>query len=245
MIKNLCVWSISIGVAATAVPAQPTIDRLAPADSVFLANLSNVKRSMERLKGTQLWTLWQSAEVMGLREEIIEACEEHLNELFEELGVDQETLPLPQGDLGVALFPVESQVGGVSVGFLLLGDFGDNADAASGLFDAGMERAEADGDLEYAESELLGRTVLTFDLSDLDVVGLDDMPMVNPADLLEAITKLHFVRDGSRFMLCSDLGSLRAALEVVDGDDRGGLPTRRIFGPSASSWVKLMATRSC
>ncbi len=222
MIKNLCLWSISIGVTATAVPAQPTIDRLAPADSVFLANLSSVQRSMERLKGTQLWTLWQSAEVMGLREKIIEACEEHLDEFFEELGVDQETLPLPQGDLGVAVFPVEGQAGGVTVGFLLLADFGDNADAALGLVDAGMELAEAEGDLEYAESELLGRTVLTFDLSDIDVVGLDDMPMVDPADLLEAITKLHFVRDGSRFMLCSDMGSLRAALEVVDGDDRAG-----------------------
>ncbi len=229
MIKNLCLWSISIGVTATAVPAQPTIDRLAPADSVFLANLSSVQRSMERLKGTQLWTLWQSAEVMGLREKIIEACEEHLDEFFEELGVDQETLPLPQGDLGVAVFPVESQAGGVSVGFLLLGDFGDNADAASGLVDAGMELAEAEGDLEYAESELLGRTVLTFDLSDIDVVGLDDLPMVDPADLLEAITKLHFVRDGSRFMLCSDMGSLRAALEVVDGDDRAGFADEEEF----------------
>ena len=238
MIRNLWVWPISIGVAATAVPAQPTIDRLAPADSVFLANLYSVQRSMERLKGTELWTLWQSAEVKGLRDKLIEACKEHLDEFFEELGVDQETLPLPQGDLGVAVFPVEGQAGGESVGFLLLADFGDNVDAALGLVDAVMERAEADGDLQYTESELLGRTVLTFDPSDLKVLGLDDMllndmapvmPMVDPADLFETITKLHFVRDGTRFMLCSDLGSLRAALEVIDGDDRAGFADEEVF----------------
>jgi hypothetical protein len=241
VIKNLSVWSIIFGVGTTAAFAQPAIERLAPADSVVVVSIKDFQSSMERLERTGLWALWQSDQMKALRADALEKGKEHLDEILQELGVDEESLVAPHGPLGFAVFPgTADRFNASEPGFLVMADYGPQAFKMSRLIDAVIAKADEEGDVEYRLNEVLGRTVYSFDLSDLELDGVfeleDDrmnqmpqMPVPDPTDVLDVIEKLHYVRDGNRFMLCSDLGALTEALEVLDGEDRAGLENREDF----------------
>ncbi len=154
---------------------------------------------------------------------------------MEELGVEEDSLVGPQGTVGIAVFPVmQEDLDATVPGFLFLADFGDDADKTGKLIDAVIAKAEEELDLEYEEQEILGRPVYSFDLSDMDAESIFDaeetemdqpatMPVPDPTDVFEMVSALHYVRDGTRFIVCTDLETLSDALEAIDGDDRAGL----------------------
>lgn len=241
MIKNLTIWSCAVGVGAAAATASPGIDRVAPANSLFVAGVDNLAESLERFKQTSMWALWESDEVQGMFSEAIEECREHLAELYEELDVEEGLLVPPKGPIGLAVFPgAPNQFEATTPGFLLMADFGANAFKFGRLFDAAIARIDEEGEPQFQTNELMGRTVYSFDLSDLnlDAVDLDGfdfddiapgLPVPHPMDVAEVIAKVHIVRDGTRFLAGSDLGALRDALEVIEGDDRPGLTDREDY----------------
>ncbi|MCH8342999.1 MAG: hypothetical protein IH983_03325 [Planctomycetes bacterium] len=236
MFRNVIICLLSIVLGPVVIFAGPTIDDLAPNDSVFVASVKNVQDSLERLKRTQLWALWESDQVKALRAEAVEKCTRKLDELLEELGVEEGSLVPPQGTVGIAVFPVmQEDLDATVPGFLFLADFGADADKTGKLIDAVIAKAEEELDLEYEEQEILGRTVYSFDLSDMSAQGIFEAeetetdqpaPMMfapDPTDVFEMVSALHYVRDGTRFIVCTDLDTLSDALEAIDGDDRVGL----------------------
>ena len=86
MFRNVIICLLSIVLGPVAIFAGPTIEDLAPNDSVFVASVKNVQDSLERLKRTQLWALWESDQIKALRTEAVEKCTQKLDELLEELG---------------------------------------------------------------------------------------------------------------------------------------------------------------
>ncbi len=232
MIKHLIAWPIALIVAAPAATGQPTIERVAPADSFLVAGTPNVQEAKSRLERTRLWALWQSEPVKVMWTEAVEKGKKHLNELFQELevGDDDESLPIPLGHVGVAVFPVtDEEVAETRIGFLVTADFAANADRAGKLVDAIIAKARNDDDLEVDEEKVMGRTVYTFDLTRFQAVDLEDfdlgemapdmLPMPDVNEAVNEVAEVHLCRDGSRYLFASDRQPLVDALEIADGGE--------------------------
>ena len=94
-------------------------------------------------------------------------------------------------------------------GFLAMADYGVKAPQMSRIIDAFIEKAQQEQDLRFGEREVLGRTVYTFDLSEMELdmgdVGFDEDdfdPMMggfgvpDPDAMLDQLSELHYVRGG-------------------------------------------------
>ncbi len=231
MIKNLTIGSIIAGLCSASSYAQPSIEQLAPQDSVVIVSVSNVAASVERLQQTKLWELWETPQVQQLRADFIKQLTEQIDEMLQQLGVEKDTLVPPQGALGFALFPLTpDDLDAPSSGMLLVADYGENADKTGELIDAAIAEADDNPDIKYEVQEINGHSVYSFDLSgleieeqtepDFDPVMPMPMPMGDPSEMFTPPTKFHFVRDGSVFIVCTDLDRLTEAIQdEPDGDE--------------------------
>jgi hypothetical protein len=241
VIKHSISWSLTLGLTVVAAAAPPTIERLAPENSALILSVDNFQRSMTHFKNTQLWSLWQSEQVQAIVAEPIEEFTLELAEVLQELGLDEESLVKPQGPVGFALFGPPAHEPEAGPGFLMMADFGAQAHKFNRIVEAVIEKAQQENDVEFDERDVLGRTVYSLDLSALELDNALDMvepefgpmtpmpPMPEAEDMIGAFEKLHYVRDGRRFMLCSDLTALRDALEKIDEDGRTRLAERTDF----------------
>jgi hypothetical protein len=240
--KHMSIWSVPV--IAVAAHAGPDIARLAPEDSVAIVSVSNAAKSVERLKETGLWELWESDAVKVLRAEAAEMGTEMLDELLEELGVERDDLALPDGPVGIAFFPVMDDDFMTRPAFLLTADYGSNAEKMNRIVDAAIKKAEDEENVEFDRGEILGRKVLSFDLAEFeDAAGdLGGMPRDPFADFDQLdefedvegagsapFEKVHFVRDDDMFLLASHLEPLGAALETIDGEDATGIEDEEGF----------------
>jgi hypothetical protein len=250
---------LSTLIVAAASAASPTIERLAPENSIVVASVDDFQQAMTRFKQTGMWALWKSDEIQAMVTEPIEQFKEELDELLEELELEGDDLVQPQGPVGFAFFGPDRDDPESKPGFLLVADFGTQAHKFNRVVDALMEKARTENDIEFDESKLLGRTVYTLDLSQIEVDeeldmdedefgGMSPVPDLPGAeDVMDTFDKLHYVRDGRRFLLCSDMAALHRALEVIDEDGRTRLGERTDFqgaraqvGPADAYAVLLM-----
>ncbi|MEE8153982.1 MAG: hypothetical protein V3T53_03360 [Phycisphaerales bacterium] len=238
MIKNLTIGSIIAGLCSASLYAQPSIGQLAPPDSVVIVSVSNVAASVDRLQKTKLWDLWKTPQVEKLRADFVMQLTEHIDEMLQQLGVEKDTLVPPQGALGWALFPLTPEdVDAPSSGMLLVADYGENADKTGELIDAAIAEADDNPDIKYEVQEINGHSVYSFDLSGLefeeqiepDFAPVMPMPMGDPSEMFTPPTKFHFVRDGSVFMVCTDLDQLTEAIQDEPGGDEPGLADREDY----------------
>ena len=240
MIKNLMIGSIIAGLCSASSSAQPLIEQLAPPDSVVIVSVSNLAASVERLKQTKLWELWKTPQVEQLRADLVKQMTEHIDQMLQQLGVEKDTLVPPQGALGWALFPLPpADLDAPSTGMLLVADYGENADKTGELIDAAIAEADDNPDVKYEVQEINGHSVYSFDLSGLEFeeqiepdfapVMPMPMPMGDPSEMFTPPTKFHFVRDGSVFMVCTDLDRLTEAIQDEPGGDEPGLADREDY----------------
>ena len=240
VIKNLTIGSIIAGLCSASSYAQPSIEQLAPEDSVVIVSVSNLAASVDRLQQTKLWELWETPQVQQLRADFIKQLTEHIDEMLQQLGVEKDTLVPPQGALGFALFPLTPEdLDAPSSGMLLVADYGENADKTGELIDAAIAEADDNPDIIYEVQEINGHSVYTFDLSGLEFAERLDpdfapvmpmpMPMGDPSEMLTPPTKFHFVRDGSVFIVCTDLDRLTEAIQDEPGGDEPTLADREDY----------------
>lgn len=231
MFKNLILLSIPVGLCTAMATADVTIDQLAPEQSVVILSVKNVQASMDRLKESKLWDLWEAPQIVNLRKQYIEPMTEEIEELLKELGIEMDTLTLPQGGVGLSIFALTPQeFGDATSGFMLMVDYGENADKTAELIEAAITRGEEDDVFDYEIEEVGEHSVYTFimiqdDEDDADAfdddlmggMGMGGMGMGGMPDL-GLPEKIHYVQNGSVFMLCTDLETLTDALE----DDKAG-----------------------
>lgn len=244
----MAVWSLALGLGAAAEAAAP-VERLAPADSVVVISVDDFAEALGRFKETRLWALWRSDEIQGLYGDAAEEALDEVREALEELEIDEDALTPPSGPVGVAIFPGDLQ--GAEPGFIATADFGEEADQIDRIVKTLMDKARDDLDARFDEQEVLGRTVYTLDVTEIDFdegeadqwkQGRDEPPltpmgpgdMPEPREVLERVGAIHFVRDGSSFMVSSDFRALRDALETSDEDGRSGLDERADFRAARS-----------
>ncbi|MCZ6850997.1 MAG: hypothetical protein O7F17_05090, partial [Planctomycetota bacterium] len=210
----------------------------------MIVSVSNVAASVDRLQQTKLWELWNTPQVEKLRADFVKQLTEHIDEMMQQLGVEKDTLVPPQGALGWALFPLTPEdVDAPSSGMLLVADYGENADKTGELIDAAIAEADNNPDIKYEVQEINGHSVYSFDLSGLEfdeqiepdfapVMPMPmpmPMPMGDPSEMFTPPTKFHFVRDGSVFIVCTDLDRLTEAIQDEPGGDEPGLADREDY----------------
>jgi hypothetical protein len=214
--KHSISWSLTLGLTAAAAAAPPpTIERLAPDDSVLIVSVDDFQQTLARFRETKLWELWQSEEIQGMVAEPLETCSRELEAALQELGLEAEALAAPQGPVGLALFPPPATRPDAGPGYLAVADFGAHAFKINRVVMAVIENARAEHDVEFDERDVLGRTVYSLDLSALDLgdplefeepdfppAAMNPMPpLPGPEDVAGFFGQLHYVRDGRRFMV--------------------------------------------
>ena len=241
MFQHISVFSIALGVTAAATHASPTIDHLAPANSIVVAGVNDFRKVLKSLKSTPLWSLWTSDDFTAMFEEPLQEFHEEFGKVLDELGLDADDVSWPQGPVGLAIFPGSPQDPDAGTGYLAMADYGIKAHRMNRVVNAVLDRAREEQQIEIPEQEVLGRTVYTIDLrvlagdkldfdeDDVDHGDMGMLPMPDPREMMDQFNVAYYVRDGARFMLCSDLGVLRNALELVDEDGRSELADRDDF----------------
>jgi hypothetical protein len=241
-ISRLIVSALAFGVSISCPAQTTTIEKLAPENTVFIIGAKGVNASIERMKRTGLWELWENEKMKAMWTELIEAVQEDLAEGFKELGVDKDTLTAPTGAVGLAVFPVPDPDLGITLpGALVLADYGENADKTSQLIAALIEKGETEGDIEVEEKEVLGRTVHVIseiadeDAGDVEVEeDADDMEMdfefeEGPDPMEQAFKTMHYVREGNLFIASTNLDTLTHALETIDGKGEKDITDRQEY----------------
>ena len=235
----LTVVATSAALAAP-VSAQVTIDRIAPENSILVLGADSVQGLLDNAQRTQLWALWQSKEIRDLTKEFVEEFAQGMADMYEELGVEDGTLVHPQGPAGAALYTVtDEQTLRPKLAVFAFADYADNADKFGEFTDALLAKLAEDWDTEFDVEDLLGREVHVIeqpeaaeepaeDEMDFDEFGGNPF-MPDPEALAEQFKKIYVLRDGSRFLASSDPESLRAALEVIDGDKAPAVGDREDF----------------
>ena len=104
MFKNLMFMSTTVGLCTAMATADVTIEQVAPEQSVVILSVKNVQASIDRLKESKLWDLWEAPQIVNLRKQYIEPMTEEIEDLLNELGVVKDTLNLPQGAVGLSDF---------------------------------------------------------------------------------------------------------------------------------------------
>lgn len=221
------VASLALGLTALA-SAQTTIEKVAPENTVFILGADSVTASFDRLKRTGLWDVWESDKMQAALKDMLKEMSDDINEAMKDLGVEEDSLVPPTGPTGVAVFPIMDKDLGISQpGFLLVADYGENADKTAALLKALNDRDLKKGEIEIEEKEVLGRTITIMhrvdkeeDADDAagDEVAEDEFQFEEgPNPMEQAMKDIHYLREGNMFMASNNLEALTAALEVIDG----------------------------
>ncbi len=217
----------SIALAAAGVLADGAITDLAPENSILVMSVPDVTTARSHLEQTGYWGLWQSETVQSMLEEGLEEMRAGFDEAAAELGVD--SLELPTGTVGMALFPVmNEELGLPGPGYLLTADFGPHAEQTATMITKLLERA-ADEGATVEEQEIAGRTVHTIvppEPEEIEVesdeFGEEDFDFGAPDTdaMLDSMSTSYLARDGSRFILTSSIDAISGAFDALDG--KGG-----------------------
>jgi hypothetical protein len=224
---------VSCALLSPSVLAEtPPIEKIAPENSVLVLGASNAAQAFENLKKTPLWAMLQTDKMKTLRADFVKEMDEGLKQMFEDLGVEEDSLQPPTGSVGMAVYTVpDPDLGSPMISVMAVGDWGANAEKMDALVKAALDEGVKKGELEFEEKEIAGRTALVVDLSkmqpeedegDDEGMGGMGMPMPDPQDIIKGLTKMHYVRDGGTLLLCSDLTSFTDALDAADGKADAG-----------------------
>ena len=229
MKRNLLTCSFAAMLLATPAMAQHRIDQIAPARSFVVAGLDNPRATMDGLQRTRLWELWQHPDIQGLAAEMLTEFSEGIEEMFRELDVNLDSMPLPAGPSGIAVFMVMDQDMGISTpGVLVNMDFGDEADDMQTLLDAIMAKIREEGGT-VEEQQILGRTVFSItgpepEVADDDPDDWDDWddfdfdPLGGMFDgAFDSFSTMHLTRVGTSFVMTNLVDTLVDTLQRIDG----------------------------
>ncbi len=231
--KSLPIFALTVCAFGVDAVAQDSILSKAPQDTVLLLGTSDFAQLVERFERTPLAALWHTEHIEELRAGMAEQFADLIADTLDELGVDEDTLAWPEGAVEIAVFPVPKEEGfGTVPGYMVLADWGGQADKFAELYEAMITQSEDDGAIEVAFEDLEGQEVAVYTVLQqeedefADDMGGMGIPMGMGPDLAMPNTLYH-VRDGGSYLWCTDRRTMRLAL-AGEGED-GGLAARDDF----------------
>jgi hypothetical protein len=164
---------------------------------------------------------------------------EGMDKMLQELGVDKDSLVSPSGPVGIAIFTTrDPELDTPKPAFILTADYGDdaNAEKTDSIVQAALAKGEKEGDLEFEQKDVNGKSVYTIDFAkmaakskdaekdfdDIDMDGGMPLPVPKAGEIVKDIEKLHYVRDGHHLLMSTDFNTLAEALDTVDGKAANG-----------------------
>lgn len=235
--KSLSILALTVCAFGVDAVAQDSILSKAPQDTVLLLGTSDFAKLVERFERTPLATLWNTDHIRELRAGMADEFADMITDALDELGVDEDALVWPEGAVELAVFPVAKEEGfGTIPGYMVLADWGAQADKFAELYDAMITQSEDDGNIEVAFEDLEGQEVTVYTVvqpdeedefdDEMGGMGGMGMPMGMGPDLAMPNTLYH-VRDGGSYLWCTDRRTMRLALAAEEED--GGLAARDDF----------------
>ncbi|MEM7229007.1 MAG: hypothetical protein AAF432_09355 [Planctomycetota bacterium] len=222
---------------APALAADLAVEQLAPESTVLVVGATNVQKTMDSIKRTPLWDLWMSDELAEDRDEIIKDFTEGIEEMADEIGIDQDTIQMPTGPGGFALYTgTDADLGTPYLAVLAGLDYGEHADKTQELLEAAFAKADdEEPDFEYETGDLNGHTMWTIQLPEEDDADdFDDdfgMPpgMPDPSDLWGDVGEIYLVRCNNVFLFGTEMPGITNAVSTLDGDAGGSVADRGDF----------------
>lgn len=208
------------------------IDLLAPENSVLVVGAKNLAASMDSLKATRLWDLWQSEHGQKMRDKFDEGMKDMLKEMSDDLEMELEELPMPTGAAGFAWFTVtDDDTGADKPGILVYADFGDQADKAYEIIAKIMEKGEEEGRLRTETINMVDREgwhaefVVEEEPANDNADEEEDWDF-EPAPSGPPFKSLEVIKEGTMLMISSDKDAMEQALHARDGEDINSVADR-------------------
>jgi hypothetical protein len=234
VIRTICAASL-IAVAAPAL-GQVTIQQVAPENSVLVIGVDNVGTARRKLEGHPLARWLSSAEGARALREALAGLPRDIRNVFQ----NGESMVLPTGALGGALFAAMDEERGVpEPALLLLADFGPQAEGLEGALTQAVSKASEQGGIQSAQRVIGGHTVHSVVLPAPQKAVRDPFAddgfeddfggLPQPEDFMDSFGTLHFARSESTLLVSSNLMALADALAVGDGQARRVLGGARAF----------------
>jgi hypothetical protein len=203
--------------------------QIAPESTYVLVAADAWNRALEAWKGTGVHALLQEEPLKGIMG--AEGAEGAMAKRVKELGAPEGAASFPDA-FGVALYTSHNnELDTDEAHILIYGDWGARADAFGQLVDAVLADAvRKDGWKTEAEDDIAGRKV----------TGIRIPPNARDRAMKEQFEGLgiefsatrelfHYLRDGSRFFVCTERSGLEDVLDVVDGKRKSAFQESRDF----------------
>jgi hypothetical protein len=209
------------------------IRSIAPDTSYVVVSADDFAKTVERWRATGLQSFLKSPQMAKIVGDD-GGAQDAMDERMKELGVPEGSLDWPAA-FGVALYTVHDEELDVEQSHALAyGDWGAKADGMAKVFDAYLAEAVKKDGLKVEKETVAGREVQVITLRNAEDVekangragamGVEmDMTFATNSE------KLWYCRDGSRFLVATEIGGLEDGLEALDGKRQAKLPEQADF----------------
>lgn len=227
------VLALLVSVPALGADRPAPIRSIAPDTSYVVVSADDFAKTVERWRATGLQSFLKSPQMAKIVGDD-GGAQDAMDERMKELGVPEGSLDWPAA-FGVALYTVHDEELDVEQSHALAyGDWGAKADGMAKVFDAYLAEAVKKDGLKVEKETVAGREVQVITLRNAEDVekangragamGVEmDMTFATNSE------KLWYCRDGSRFLVATEIGGLEDGLEALDGKRQAKLPEQADF----------------
>ena len=221
---------LALACPALAADGPLPVRAIAPDTAFVVVSADDFARTVESWKGTPLNAFLQTdamRKVLGDDGGAQDAMDKRLGEL----GVPAGSFSWPKA-FGAVLFTVhDEELDAEESHALFYGDWGAGADGMARIFEAFIADATKKDGVTVEKETVAGREVqvLRFPEPKRDDGRGGGMDFQVNLALDRPTERLHYCRDGSRFIACTDMGGLEDALEAIDGKRASKLPDQKDF----------------
>lgn len=224
--------------AAPALADGLTIAELAPPDAVTVIGVDDCKATFASFDETGFAAIWKDAQFQKWFEKHSKETLDDMAKGFEELGVKMEDLKRPVGAAGVAAWftgaTVEPGMPPPPPAVLMMADYADQAEAMHTTLVTMLEKAQAQKQAEYKETEHDGVTIYTYKLikpegEDPEVVDDEGEPIEFMGEEAPTYEQMHYARAENVLLVCSDLEFMQKTIDRVKGGKASSVSESETF----------------
>ncbi len=217
-----------------------TIRDFAPPQTIFIAGADNTSALMEAFNRTGFRALWDEESTQEWLKKSMSDFTPGLTEGMEGIGLKKEDVTPPTGACGVAMWwGAPEEAGGAPTDIsLVMGDYGQGAQAMHDTIVAALEKAAEKGELELTEKDHEGVTVWTVKMTPADDEGADDadewQDMGQAGGMTSWLDKLgeepgFYARVGDYLLLSTNVDAIGSAIDRAQGEKQASVDENADF----------------
>lgn len=211
---------------ASLLGADVTIADIAPKGSALVVGVDDCAAMKTAFDRTGLRAMWDEPSVQKWFRDATKEMTEQINEMLETIDAKREDLSLPSGPAGMAMWMVEqAEPTDPPFAFIMMGDFGEEADAMHDMLLAGFDEGEEKKRLRVDREEFGDATIFTIEQLETEDEDVDDAEEDEWAELEgweepaePRFEKMFYARVGTRLLTATNLTDLENAIDRIGGE---------------------------